>query len=51
MDTNSIYNSYSFKEKESKVINKSFYTEKIKDSGEHDTKIKKIKNILKKKLL
>ena len=51
MDTNSIYDGYGLREKNTKVINKSFYTEKIKESDEHEKIIKKLKNILMKKLL
>ena len=51
MDTNSIYDNHVIREKDCKIINKSFYTEKIKDSNEQETIIKKVKNILMKKLL
>lgn len=51
MDTNSIYEGYGIREKNTKTINKTFYTEKIKNSNEQDSVIKKIKSILSKKLL
>lgn len=51
MDTNSIYEGYNLREKNSKIVNKSFYTEKIKDSDEQNTIIRKLKSILMKKLL
>lgn len=51
MDTNSIYEGHSLREKNIKIINKSFYTEKIKDTDEQKTVITKLKKILNKKLL
>jgi len=51
MDTNSIYEGYRSRENNSKIIEKSFYTEKIKDSNQQDTILKKIKSILMRKLL
>jgi len=51
MDTNSTYEGYGRREKKCKVVNKSFYTEKVKDSDNEDTIAKKLKSILMKKLL
>ena len=51
MDINSMAEDYRPKEKNCKTINRSFYTEKIKDSDKENTKFKKIKSILMKKLL
>ena len=51
MDINSIDEGYRHEEENYKIINRSFYTEKIKDSDNQNTKIKKLKSILLKKLL
>lgn len=51
MDTNSIYEDYGLVGKNSKIVNKSFYTEIVKDTDEQNTIIKKVKKILMKKLL
>jgi len=50
MDINSIYKEYSLKNKQSKIVKTSFYTEKVKDRKTSYSLITKIKKLLIKRL-